>query len=186
MYVSVSVCMWLCREKRHVYYGPYVFIVYQFHFRIRSCEVPKPHDWYVELQCTFAIWQASRQQFCWDARKISQRSGDYKLKSNIVGSQLDCTIKLIWYGKGPKFSVLLPWFTTINYKNVMGHKRWCTALLFLTGLDVISYSEWPILSKFSWELTDNAELVSVGKDHSNYPVTRALLYDRRKDTYLYE
>ena len=78
----------------------------------------------------------------------------------------------------------------ITNKHAIRSKLYYTALS-IPGLDVIKYSEWPILEEFSWELPDNALFVAVGFQlYSDNQMSRfahrAMLHDRRKKTYLHE
>ena len=161
--------------------------MYQLYLAISSREVCKPCNRYVKLSHRFVIRQASQWQCCWDGCQISEWSDNPKQNSHTFDPLQDLKLRCS-YGlsdmETPLFSVLASWLTTINAKDVTKHKR---CLSFIPGLDVVSYSEWQILSKFSRELTDNAVLVNVDIDGFNYGTyNRAVLHDWRKKTYIYE
>ena len=75
---------------------------------VRSREVSKPRDLYLELSNRSEIWQAPRQRCCRSACQISKRCDDLNFQSRGFETSRDLTIRrLIGYWNGAQVTKLM-------------------------------------------------------------------------------
>ena len=76
-------------------------VPFQYQIRrliVRSREVSKPRDWYLELSDGPEIWQAPQKHCCWGACQISKRYDNSNYQSRGFETSWDLTTRrLIWY-----------------------------------------------------------------------------------------